>query len=193
MSRFHPIERAGPRRGVAAVEFALVAPLLLLIMLGGADLALFMRARMQLDQVTEELALTVTQYQDLYDSDFTALFNATQTMAGRMPVTGQLGTTIISGIVNTGGRQTIAWQRRSPSATFVSQFGGGPGAVALLPGGYILPSGATLIAIEIFTPAVPWVFSAGLMGRSGITSIRSYALFQPRLGSLTTINAGSRP
>jgi Flp pilus assembly protein TadG len=178
---------------VAALEFAVVVPVLLLVFLAGADLTLFMRMRMQLDQVTEEVALTVTQYQDLYDSDFTALFNAAQTIAGRMPVTGQFATTIISGIVNSGGRQTIAWQRRSPSATFTSQFGASAGAAALLPGGYVLPSGTTLIAVEIFTPASPWVLSASLMGGSGTSSIRSYALFQPRLGSLATVNAGSRP
>ena len=59
----------------------------------------------------------------LYDSDFTTLFNAAQTIAGTTPVSGLAGTTIITGIVNNGTRQTIAWQRRSPSATYNSVFG----------------------------------------------------------------------
>src|SRR5579871_6858275 len=106
------------RRGVAAIEFALAAPFLLLAMLAGADLSLFIRIQMNLDQTSTELAQTVTQYPQLYNSDFTTLFNASQTLAGTTPVTGLLGATIISGIVNTNGRQTIAWQQRSPSATF---------------------------------------------------------------------------
>jgi hypothetical protein len=135
----------------------------------------------------------VTQYQNLYDSDFTGLFNAAQTVAGTTPVTGLLGTTIITGIVNNGGRQTIAWQKRSASATFNSLFGTSPGSVPVLPNNYLLPSGGVLIAVEVFTSASPWVFSASLMGASSVTSLRSYALYQPRLGSLSTVISGNRP
>ena len=113
----------GPRGGLAAVEFALVAPFIILVMLGGTDLTIFMRTMMRVDETGTQISLAVTQYQSLYDSDFTYLFNAAQTVAGTTPVTGLLGATIITGIVNSGGRQTIAWQRRSPSATFPSQFG----------------------------------------------------------------------
>lgn len=193
MSRFPKIEPHGARRGVAAVEFALAVPILLLALLAGTDLSVFLRTKMHLDQVTEEVAITVTQHQDLYDSDFTTFFDAAQAMAGTMPVTGLFGTTIITGIVNNGSQQTIAWQRRSPSATFTSLFGTAPGGAVNLPNHYVLPSGRTLIAVELFTSASPWVFSVNLMGHSDVSSLRSYALFQPRLGSLATITAGNRP
>jgi Flp pilus assembly protein TadG len=178
---------------VAAVEFALVAPFIILVILAGTDLSIFMRTKMRVDQTAVELALTVTQYQNLYDSDFTGLFNAAQTLAGTTPVTGLLGTTIITGIVNNGSKQTIAWQKRSASATFNSLFGTSPGAVPVLPNTYLLPSGGVLIAVEVFTSASPWVLSANLMGTSSVTSLRSYALFQPRLGSLSTVTSGTRP
>ena len=108
---------------MAALEFALVAPFIILMMLAGADLTIFMRTKMRIDETATELALVVTQYQDLYDGDFTGLFNAAQTIAGTTTVTGLFGTTIITGIVNSGGTQTIAWQKRSPSGTFTSLFG----------------------------------------------------------------------
>jgi Flp pilus assembly protein TadG len=181
------------RRGVAAVEFALAAPFILLVMLAGTDLSIFLRSAMRLDETATELALVVTQYQSLYQSDFTVLFNAAQTVAGTTPVTGLFGSTIITGIVNNGGKQTIAWQQRSSSATFNSQFGTAVGAVPVLPNNYLLPSGGVLIAVEVYTKASPWVLSASLMGASTVTSLRSYALYQPRLGSLATITSGSRP
>ena len=81
----------GPRRGVAAIEFALVAPFIILMMLAGADLTIFMRTNMRIDETATELALVVTQYQDLYDGDFTGLFNAAQTVAGTTTVTGLFG------------------------------------------------------------------------------------------------------
>jgi Flp pilus assembly protein TadG len=194
MSRSRRTDRyGGPRGGLAAVEFALVAPFIILVMLGGTDLTIFMRTMMRVDETATQISLAVTQYQSLYDSDFTYLFNAAQTVAGTTPVTGLLGATIITGIVSSGGRQTIAWQRRSPSATFSSQFGTVIGSTPKLPNNYLLPSGGTLIAVEVFTAATPWVLSASLLSGSGITSIRSYALYQPRLGLLSTITVGNRP
>src|SRR5271166_1432747 len=194
MSRSQRTDRfVGARSGLAAIEFALVVPFILLLMLAGADLSIFMRTKMRVDATATGLALVVTQYQNLYDSDFTSLFNAVQTLAGTTPVTGLLGTTIITGIVNSGGKQTIAWQKRSASATFNSLFGTSPGSVPVLPNNYLLPSGGVLIAVEVFTSASPWVLSASLMGGAGTTSLRSYALYQPRLGSLATVTAGTRP
>ena len=146
---------------------------------------------MRIDETATEIALVVTQYPDLYDGDFTGLFNAAQTVAGTTPVTGLLGTTIITGIVRcSNGKQTIAWQKRSPQATFNSLFGTAPGSVPVLPNSYVVPKGGTLIAVEVFTSASPWVLSASLMGGAGTTSLRSYALYQPRLGSLSTVKCG---
>lgn len=114
-------------------------------------------------------------------------------MAGTTPVTGLLGATIITGIVNSRGRQTIAWQKRSPSATFNSLFGTRLGAVPTLPSNYPLPWGGTLIAVEAFTSATPWILSVNVMGTSSISTLRSYALLQPRLGSLAAVKSGNRP
>lgn len=180
------------RRGLATVEFALVVPFILLLMLAGTDVTVYLRTAMRVDETATELAVVVTQYSNLYQSDFTTLFNDAQTIAGNTPVTGLLGATIISGIVNSSGTQTIAWQQRSPSARFTSQFGN-VGSVPRLPNNYTLPTGGVLIAVEVATSASPWVFSARLMPASSISSIRTYALYQPRLGSLASVNTGSRP
>jgi Flp pilus assembly protein TadG len=179
---------------VAALEFALVAPFLILMMLAGADMTIFMRTNMRIDETATEIAVVVTQYQDLYDGDFTGLFVAAQTVAGTTAVTGLFGTTIITGIVTDGNdRQTISWQKRSPQATFNSLFGTALGTVPNLPNSYLMPKNGTLIAVEVFTATSPWVFSASLMGGAGTSSIRSYALYQPRLGSLSLIKSGNRP
>jgi Flp pilus assembly protein TadG len=180
------------RRGVATVEFALIAPFIMLLMLAGADMTVYLRTAMRVDETATEVAQVVTQYNNLYQGDFTTLFNDAQTIAGTTPVTGLLGATIISGIVNSNGNQTIVWQQRSPSAIFSSQFGIA-GAVPTLPNNYTLPTGGVLITVEIATSTSPWVFSAGLMPASSVHSVRSFALFQPRLASLATVTAGNRP
>jgi Flp pilus assembly protein TadG len=194
MNRSHRTDWSAGTRGVAALEFALVAPFIILLMLAGTDLTIFMRTKLRIDETATGIALVVTQYQNLYDGDFTGLFNAAQTVAGATPVTGLLGTTVITGIVtDNNDRQTIAWQKRSTQATSNSLFGTTVGSVPNLPNSYLMPKSSTLIAVEVFTSASPWVLSASLMGGAGTTSLRSYALYQPRLGSLSTITAGTRP
>ena len=171
MNRFQlPEIRAAANRGVAALEFALVAPFVILVMLAGADLSLFMRTVMRMDETATGVAIAVTQYDNLYDSDFATLFTASQTIAGlTTSVTGLSGTTIITGIKKSGGTQTIAWQKLSPQATSASLFGTAVGAAPVLPDTYVLPTdGEFLIAVEVFTKASTWVLSAKLMGGPGI-------------------------
>ena len=102
------------RRGVAAIEFALVAPLIVLMMLACTDLTIFMRTKMRIDETATEIALTVTQSQDLYDSDFTGFFNAAQTVANPTNVTGLSAHDHHRHRTDDNGTQTIAWQKRSP-------------------------------------------------------------------------------
>ena len=140
----------------------------------------------------------MTQYQNLYVSDFTNttynLFDTAQTIAGTTPVTGPSGTTIITGIVtDSSDRQTIAWQKISANPTSTSLFGTALGATPTMPDNYLMPANGTLIAVEVFSPATPFVFSASMMGGAVTTTLRSYTLYQARLGSLATVNSGTRP
>jgi Flp pilus assembly protein TadG len=190
MSRFR---RPDPRAGIAATEFALIAPVVLLLMLATADLAGSLRVQMRVDETASELAEVVTQYQQLYAGDFPTLFNAAQQMAGSTPVTGTFGASIISGIVNAGDGPTIAWQQKSPGVNgFKSQFGS-LGSTPTLPDNYSVPAGESLITTEIFTQATAWVLSVHFMGGPGNTVFGAYALFQPRSALLSQITAGNRP
>jgi len=180
--------------GLATIEFAIVAPFLVLIMLAAADVSFFLRAKLRLDTAATSLAQVTTQYTQLYAGDFTNLFKISQLAAGSVAVSGQFGATIISGITNPAGAQTIAWQQISPSSTFVSAIGL-KGAVPLLPHNYKLPIGATLVVTEVFSNLTPWVFAATVMpvATAPFGSVSSLALFQPRLAPLDSITLGSRP
>ena len=180
------------RDGLATIEFAFVAPFMVLIMLGAADISFFLRAKLRLDTAATSLAQITTQYTQLYPGDFPDLFKIAQLAAGSVVVSGQVGATIISGITNVSGTQTIAWQQISPSSTFVSQFGA-VNTTPLLPAKYVLPIGATLVVTEVFTNWAPWNFAAAVIGPAGTIPVNSVALFQPRLAPLDSITPGIRP
>ena len=194
----HPsIPRAGAvlrgRRGIAAIEFALFAPVAILLMLVTADMITYLRVRLTLDQTASSIASVVSQYAQLFDGDFVDLFASTQTIAGSTPVIGANGRTILSGIVNTGSGPTIAWQQSSSgSGAFASKFGT-VGSAPTLPDSFAVPGGSTVIAAEVFTKITPWLFSVNLMPASAGVEQRAYAIVQPRVATLATITPGTRP
>ena len=135
MSRSRRTDRMlGSRCGLAAVEFALIAPLILLLMLAGTDLTIFMRTRLRIDEHGNRAGADRDAVPATSMTAISAVCSPRHRPSpARTPVTGLLGTTIITGIVNSGGKQTIAWQKRSASATFTSLFGTATGSTPVLP------------------------------------------------------------
>ena len=181
------------RSGIAALEFALVSPMAVLLMLVTADLGNFLRLRLDLDSTATVMANTVSQYSELYAGDFATLFAAAQSIAGAARVTGATGCTIMSGIVNSGSGPLVVWQQASSAASFCVSTFGAAGTVPVLPDSYALPANRTLIAVEVYAPGTPWVLSTATMGTSASQLQRGYALFQARTAILASITPGNRP
>lgn len=168
---------------MAAVEFALLAPLLVLLALATADLGLWLRGHFRLGRAATQLGNIVTQRNSLDAASLAALFGAGQQMAAPLDVTGAQGATILSAIAGTGTANVMLWQRRIGAAEFNSRFGT-PGQAVVLPGQGVLPGGQTLIAAEMFSKGQAWVLSRGLMGGGGPETITAMALYRPRGASL---------
>lgn len=186
MSRFRN------RRGVGALEFALLAPLLLLLFAAGTDLVSWYLTWLRLDRAADELCNVITQASALHAADFadpstnTGYFAVAQQLAGSMPVTGQGGATIVSGLVNDGTTTRIAWQQRTGSGAYVSVLGAA-GQSPVLPTGYTVPSGQTAIATETFTGITLWVLSINIMNSGGPTSLSAFAIYRPRSAELSSV------
>jgi Flp pilus assembly protein TadG len=70
------IDFARARSGIAAVEFALIAPVLLLLYLGGYELTQALSTYRKLTDTTTELASIVSQYAVISSSEVTSVFTA---------------------------------------------------------------------------------------------------------------------
>ena len=184
MSRFRN------RSGVGALEFALLAPLLLLLFAASVDLVSWYLTWLRLDRTADELCNVVTQASALHAADFagpsSGYFAVAQQLAGSMQVTGQGGATIISGLVNDGTKTTIKWQQRTGSGAYVSALGAA-GQAPVLPTGYAVPSGQTAIATETFTGITLWVLSLPLMHSAGPTALSAFAIYRPRSAELSSV------
>lgn len=173
--------------GIAALEFALVAPVLAMLLVLTADAVIWLRTWMRVDETAAQVANIAGQYQSLAQSDILDLFAAAQQIAGNdIDVTQSGGCTAILLLTGTSQGNSLTWQRYSPSGSST------PPAVCqkkpittVLPGGYLIPDGETLLLVEVGNTASQWVFGAGFMGSSGQDSIWSYATQRPRLSSLS--------
>jgi Flp pilus assembly protein TadG len=155
------------RRGVAAVEFAIVAPVLIVLALATADLVQFIRVQLRLDATAVQVGQLVSQCESITDSgDINQFWTYAQWIVGNLgTVTGAnaQGAVIISAVYSLNGQNTLAWQKKSNPAQ-TSSVGSTQGMAATITEGFVVPAGQTLLVTEVSLPSKPWVFSAGFMG-----------------------------
>ena len=165
-------------RGVSAVEFALVAPILLLLCLGMVEVGRFALLALKLQHAATTLADLATREDELSAATLDGLFAATRHITAPFDVEGN-GVVVISGVsAEDGEGATVSWQRSRGELEVESDVGA-VGGVARLPAELTIDEGETVVAAEVFFRHQPW-----LLGLVPETTLRRLALHRPRLGTL---------
>ena len=172
--------------------------MLLLLTLGGADLALWVRGAFRLDEVTAQLGEIVSQCPGINDpGDFGTFFSDAQQVAGQLDLTSKTGggAFIITAMGVVDGTATILWQRSVGNAMFTSRFGS-PGGLPIT-GASALSGAGIAIGTEAFSAVQPWNLAALLMqGSGGAPQLYARSLFLVRSSSptqLATLGSGKQP
>ena len=84
---FHRIPVASDARGAAIIEFAIVAPVLVLALCGMADIALTIYSRLQATNTAQSAADLATQNSQLRTSDLADVYNASYDIMRPLPTT----------------------------------------------------------------------------------------------------------
>ncbi|GBD42883.1 hypothetical protein HRbin40_00343 [bacterium HR40] len=151
-----PIRSLASDRGVAAVEFALVAPVLVLLLLGVLDLGWRLFAEYRLGRAAAAAAELTARARELHEADLEEALRATAAIAAPFGPAAD-GAVIVSGVRNeTGIRPVVLWQRVWPPAATVSSRVGPPGGAAEL-GALRLEVGESVIVAELFHRFEPLV------------------------------------
>lgn len=169
-------------RGVAAIEFALLAPVLLIMFVGLFDVTNLIYCHNKMERTAQDVNniitrgdTTKTQLDDmLRAADYTAQpFNLSK-----------FGNVIVTSVSQTNSDTKkpaqVMWRDSYPGGTSGSRIN-----VASLPGGLVLDQNETVIFTEVFFTFQP-IFP-GYVVLSNQTDIYSIAAGVPRQGTMTTL------
>ncbi|WP_331687527.1 TadE/TadG family type IV pilus assembly protein [Consotaella aegiceratis] len=171
------------RSGVAAVEMALAAPMLLTMLCGTVEISRFVVAHYQAAQmattVTDAIAREDTVNAELVD----AIFDLSAQVMGKDDFSDN-GYIILSSVALEEDQTdpTVEWQCSGGGDFTQMSAIGQVGQTATLPGNLTIDEDDDVIVAEVFyeyTPVLSWLPIED-------TTIYKTAVFRPRLGALTT-------
>jgi Flp pilus assembly protein TadG len=139
-------------RGVAAVEFALMLPLLLMVYLGGYETVQAVSAYRKLSTTTIEMANVTSQYTTMSATDVSNVFNASSQIMSPYP-TANLSAVMSEITTNAAGVATVTWSQPFNGATALAT-----GSTVTLPAGMGQPSTNYILITTAYTwvPFVTW-------------------------------------
>jgi Flp pilus assembly protein TadG len=97
----------GDSRGVAAIEFAMLAPWLLVLYLGTVEVSQGLSASRKVTMVSETIADLVARSSNVTTADLKNIFDAS--VAIMAPFKGTVGMTVSCLTIDANGKATVAW------------------------------------------------------------------------------------
>ncbi len=139
------------KKGLAAVEFALIAPVMVMMFYGATELSSAVDCNSRVSRVSSTVADLVAQETTVATTDTTNIFNAANAIL--YPYASANAKIVVSSLVAdaTTGKVTVAWSDAQNTAKRTTP-------PANIPSG-ILPAGSSVIYAEVtyvFTPAVSY-------------------------------------
>ncbi len=112
LSRFGLSRFARDRRGVAAAEFALIAPALIFLIMGVFEMTFRFRASEEATRYAHEVADMVARESDLTTDDLNQLFKASVQMMKPLDTTDDLDLDVTSiGLTGVNADPSVLWRR----------------------------------------------------------------------------------
>lgn len=171
------------RAGFAAVEFALILPVLILFSMGLAEVGRFVLLSLKLQHAATTMADLAARDEQLTLAAVQSMFSATQHITRPFNMADD-GVVVISSVGVVGNAPaTVFWQQRGSGKLATASSIGLAGANATLPGGFTLRDGETVIVAEALFHYRPW-----LMRLVPEANLRRVAFFRPRLGALRSLS-----
>lgn len=186
--------RTGARSGLAALEFGLLAPVILVLAIGTTEAVGFLRTWFRIEQATAATVSAASRLESINTAAVAGLFEVAKAVAEPYRAWNSIppdarARTVISVVSNpTTGNQVVAWSCSRGDSTLVARVAG----TATLPANFAVPEGQSVLVVEIINATPPWrIMSAAVfLGAVGPTPLRAHAIHRPRSTELVTLSGG---
>ena len=179
-------QAARDQRGVAAVEFALIAPLMILLYFGLSQLSELVIANRHTNHATSTLGDLVSQCSSINDTDTSNIWAATPDIMSPLSVSASnLTQRVTSVVVNTGGVPQVAWSKVPSGQTSPAAYALGTNIT--LPANLVNGSGDSVVMAE-----TTYSFSFPVNILSNAVKFSDVTYFKPRKSTVVTYT-GSGP
>lgn len=161
-------------RGISAVEFALVAPIMVTLLLGGSELTQAITVKRKTIIATRTIADLVAQSTEINNTDLTNIFKATQAVLEPFP-NNELKIVVSSVGIDASGNASIIWSEAYNGATKPTE--------VTLPTGLDAYPNTSLIWAEAeyeYTPIFGFIFTQALYP-NGVVPLKDHIYLRPRL------------
>lgn len=169
-------------KAVAAIEFALIVPILLALFLGGFEITRYVLIYQKVSKTTSSISDLISRSNELYENDISNSFNAIEHLLAPYYVEGEVKV-IISSIMYDGSGNLLNWQRCGGGTMNVQSQVGQEGDYVSLPTDFYLELNEDTILAEVYFQYDSLIgldfVSNGILIKSRYT--------HPRLGALTEI------
>lgn len=171
--------------GLAYLEFALILPVLLLLLLGGVEVSRYIQAAQKVDKMTHTIVDLIAQAPTISESELDQIMMAAEHIMTPYPFNDN-GVIIVSCVgYNEYGQLRVKWQYSGggtlPRSSAIGSEGGSPD----LPEGFTLDTRDNVIIAESFFTITP-IINDNYVGAS---EFYRTAYYLPRLGELDTLQS----
>lgn len=146
------------RSGVAAVEFALIAPVMIATYYGSSELCNVLLADRKVTNVCAATTDLVAQATQITNSEMSDIFEASSAIMEPYQ-TSSLHIVVSSVVADQNGNTTVAWSDAYGTGALAT------GSAFTLPDGLLLPGASVIVATVSYTYSSPF----GDLFRSGVT------------------------
>lgn len=173
-------------RGVAAIELAVILPMLLTLFLGVVEISNFVLVNERTEKMAYTIADVVSQGETITTAELDNILSATSEIMKPFPFA-SLGHVIITAVHrNVNDTPKVAWQYEGGGTLKNTQSHfGGPGFGSPLPQGFTLNERETVIIAKVYYNHQNLVTD---MFNGNNPQLYKYAFYKPRLGALDVIS-----
>jgi len=165
--------------GVAAVEFALMLPLLAFLLFGSAEVSVMLLADRKITSLANVVGDLVAQDDQITAAELTGIFDAAASVLQPFQTTG-LCIVTTSVILNNSNQLTVDWSRENSTSIAGCIRRTTPPALNAI----VIPPGGSVVVTEVRYPFQP---ITGFVLSSGVTLEQSFVL-RPRRTDRITIS-----